>query len=461
MREISFLRGDNTRLADRNRETEVAAIDLQQRHLGLQSSYDWQKIILDTIGSNGHDREIIKKLRGGESVQSIADWLCQQHPISTNLDRVPLPQRSLVEIVKGFEQQYRVESGLDLREDLDTLPVKWTRVSSSRTLIDHLFDLYFTWVHPVHMLFSELDFKESFRNSDETYCSISLVNAVCAMACHLLDGSDLDGNDEVDVSTLSDGFMNQAKKNVVPNYYTRLTSVQTLAVMYLVDLSSGRARSATGYLRASVEFLKAAELDGQSAEAREISLWGIQTLNTYVALQNISVIVPDWLFSGNRSSTGITYQKLYAPELPHMAQFRHVRMDEDDQTWRHYRRIGDHRVLPIRPSHAVMTACHQAGLFRIIHESLNLYCGLRGTATAEEILKIYRRYLDWFEDLPPILKNVNMEAQPLPHILFLQYVHLLAGKADKLMCEQHSIPYCRGTTSDTFASVRAFLGIQF
>ncbi|KAL8923039.1 MAG: hypothetical protein Q9208_004851 [Pyrenodesmia sp. 3 TL-2023] len=404
LREIASLRKDNTRLRTVNEEVTLAAGDLKQKNEGLQLVHDWQRIILETIGKNGHDREIIKKLRAGEPAQAIADWLCEQNPIQHQMHVVPPGERSLLDIVDAFEEQLRRDDGRGRGKGSDTLHWGWTTVSLSQTLLGHLFDLYFTWVHPVHMLFSENDFRDSYTNNDETYCSSALVNAICAMACHLMDPNDTDT--DVDIDKLMTGFMNQARQEVRPQNYMHLTSVQALAVMYLADLSSGKARSATGYLRASVEFLKAAELDGQSAKAREISLWGIQTLNT--------------------SSTGITYQKLYAPELPHMAKFRHVDMHSNHSVWRFYRQIGDQRHLPVRPSHAVLTACHQAGLFRIIHESLNLYCGLRGLVTAEAILTDYRRYLDWEEDLPFILKAVEEEAQPLPHILLLHVQYHVA-----------------------------------
>lgn len=104
-----------------------------------------------------------------------------------------------------------------------------------------------------------------------------------------------------------------------------------------------------------------------------------------------------------------------------MAKFQHVDLHNYHSVWQEYRSIGDQRYLPVRPSHAVLTACHQAGLFRIIHESLNLYCGLRGLVTADAVLVLYRRYMDWEEDLPFILKAIDDEAQPLPHILLLQY----------------------------------------
>ncbi|KAL9607656.1 MAG: hypothetical protein Q9167_007452 [Letrouitia subvulpina] len=228
LKEIKTLRSDNTRLLDQNKQQSNATSDLAERHRGLQISYDWQRIILDAVGSNGHDREIIQRLRAGDSIQSVADWLCQQDPISTSLNKVPPSQRSLVDIVQSFDNHYRQQ--------------------------------------------------QSFR-----------------------------------------------------------------------------------------------------------------------------------------SSTGITYQKLYAPGLPHIDRLSGIQMDRDDVLWRFYRRTGDEKDLPFRPGHALMTASYQAALFRIIHESIDLYCGLRGLVTAEAVLKVYRWYIDWETDLNPILNNVDVSIQPLPH----------------------------------------------
>ena len=96
-------------------------------------------------------------------------------------------------------------------------------------------------------------------------------------------------------------------------------------------------------------------------------------------------------------------------------------MDGDAAVWRFYRQVGDERELPKRPSHAIATACMQADLFRIINESLNLYCGHRGEVSAENVLKVYKRYLDWKEDLPPKIRQIEADDQSLPHILYLQY----------------------------------------
>ncbi|KAL8703629.1 MAG: hypothetical protein Q9201_003199 [Fulgogasparrea decipioides] len=405
LKEIANLRKDNTRLQNLNQRVSDTATDLQQKNQGLQSAHEWQKIVLDEIGRNGHDRQIIQKLRNGESSETIARWLCQQQPLSRSLHIIPPNERGLLDIVDAYEQQYRRQAGLSYGKDKDTLHYRWTQGSSSRTLVGHLFDLYFTWVHPVHMLFSENDFKESFRTNNAIYCSSALVNAICAMACHLVEPKDVD-DDVENVVALGHGFMNQARQEIMPKNYLHLTSIQALAVMYLCELSSGKARSATGYLRAAAEFLKNARVDGQSLEARQITLWGIQTLNT--------------------SSTGITYQKLYAPEFPAIDEFEHIDMHADSEIWRFYRTVGDEHELPVRPGYAILTAFEQAALFRIVHESLNLYCGLRGSITAEAMLTLYRRYLDWDEDLLAILKKMDVEEQPLPHILFLRVQYHVA-----------------------------------
>ncbi|KAL8868811.1 MAG: hypothetical protein Q9198_008058, partial [Flavoplaca austrocitrina] len=167
LQEIANLKRDNTRLKTINKEVVSDASDLREQHQGLQDLHDWQQIILDILGRNGHDRDIIKKLRAGENNESIARWLCQQQPISSQLHIVPPDERGLLDIVGAFEHHYRREDGLGLDKRSDTMRLRWTQVTASQTLLGHLFDLYFTWVHPVHMLFSEIDFKESFRTNND------------------------------------------------------------------------------------------------------------------------------------------------------------------------------------------------------------------------------------------------------------------------------------------------------
>ena len=89
-----------------------------------------------------------------------------------------------------------------------------------------------------------------------------------------------------------------------------------------------------------------------------------------------------------------------------------------------YRQPGDSNVEPghqninDRQSFATLTAREHAKLYRIIHESILVYCGARGKVSTDSLLDVFQRYLAWEEELPPDLRSVKGE--PLPHILFLQ-----------------------------------------
>ena len=294
IREIEGLHKDKSKLEGEKEDISEAHAGLQLRNRDLEESSEWSNIILETISKNGHDREIIARLRAGESYQAIADWLIEQVQIEKLIDVSPQSRRGLLDVVKRYEKEYQDGDGLRRaqRTQSNDSPILWTNVSSSQTLIGHLFDLYFTWIHPVHMLFSELDFKYGFRTGSGQTCSPALVNAICAMACHLLEnegasrseglvqeGQNLPVVHAKEAATLREGFMTEARKALTQENHKEMASVQALAVMYLVEFSSCRARHALGYLRASVENLSSA-VKNQSAEARQITTWGVHSLNT-------------------------------------------------------------------------------------------------------------------------------------------------------------------------------------
>lgn len=116
----------------------------------------------------------------------------------------------------------------------------------------------------------------------------------------------------------------------------------------------------------------------------------------------------------------MTYQRLYTAQEPKDPNFRHVRLGTDNAMWRYYRHPGDGRELPVRPSYAMLTACHQAGLFRIVNDCLIVYCGIRGRVNASKVLEIYCRYQGWNEELPAEIAGIDKEEQPLPHVLYIQ-----------------------------------------
>lgn len=281
MREIEGLRGDNANLQSLNRQLSEEAAGSDNRTQELREEGAWQRIILGTIGKDGYDQKIVAKLRAGESHHVIADWLLSENSDLARLGHEPGTDRKPVDVVKIFEAQFQDPDGL-LGSSTSESEIPWTNVSTNQELTGHLFDLYFTWVHPVHMLFSETEFKKDFKHSQETHCSASLVNAICAMACNLHESEVVRDRRNVlgEVATMREGFTTEAKRKLSLNSYGHMTSIQTFAVMYLVELSSGRARNAAAYLRSAVDNMQSRDGPQQSEEARELTLLGIQTLNT-------------------------------------------------------------------------------------------------------------------------------------------------------------------------------------
>ena len=285
LREIETIKTEQAGLQDQHLELQEINATLVRDKLSLQQREEVQSVILDILTNNGHDKEIIRRLRSGDSQDSVAQWLLSQPELRRHITTLPQSLQDLVDIVRRVEDLYNAyDSTFSLAEP----SYYWTHVTRSTALIHHLFKLYFTWVHPVHMLFSEGDFLTSFHDNDTTYCSSALVNAICAMGCHLLDNplSDASSRDIAtrtayqDAMKLREGFMVEARSHLPPGSYGQMTAIQAFAVMFLVELSSGKARNATGYLRCAADHLRKRDSSDQSDDAVKLSYWGIHTLTT-------------------------------------------------------------------------------------------------------------------------------------------------------------------------------------
>ena len=141
--------------------------------------------------------EIIRRLERGESHQSVAGWLGRP-ATGRNRDASKSTEKHLVQAIARFRRE----------------PVAgeercfWTNVTESSSLVEHLMSLFMAWIHPVHVLVDEAKFMKSFRNREDSHCSASLVNAVCAMSCHLLHhGWDDDDDSKAGINTLRSHFM--------------------------------------------------------------------------------------------------------------------------------------------------------------------------------------------------------------------------------------------------------------
>lgn len=237
-----------------------------------------QSIILDILTNNGHVDDIIRRLRAGEDRESIADWLDRRkelEPYITKSER----RDNIYGVVKRVENLFNVSTSPAAPMVSDR---QWTSVTKSQALINHFFELYFTWVHPVHMLFSEFEFLECYQHDDESYCSTPLVNAICAMACHLLNSpaAGVSASDIGDKWKLREAFVEEARVRIDHTSPLPMTSIQAFAILYLAELSFGKARSGAAYLRCAADHLETRDPRYQTEAAIQISEWGVHTLNT-------------------------------------------------------------------------------------------------------------------------------------------------------------------------------------
>lgn len=259
IREIQRLRKKNESLVEENDS-------LGERNV-------WIELIIESLKNDRQGTEIIRRLKRGETHQAIAEWLGR--PLTANTkDLSPSSERQLSEAIESYHRDF-----IDNHD-----PRYWTDVTRDVNLIEHLLKLYFAWIHPVHMLFDEVHFMTSLRACSDTYCSAGLVNAVCAMACHLFrTGLDDDLAAQIAIDSLREQFMAEARSNIKEADYGKMTVIQTYAIMFLTELGAGSGQTVTSHLRLATESLFAKKHAEQSRESEEVASWGVLTLHTYVS----------------------------------------------------------------------------------------------------------------------------------------------------------------------------------
>ena len=255
---------------------EIRRLQRKNEHLeeekdSLGEKNSWIEQIILSIKDDGQGIEIINRLKRGESHKSIAEWLGRPLVGPETQAVSPTTEHQLSQAIENYHR--------DLVDNRD--PRYWTHVSTSAELIEHLIKLYLTWIHPAHMLFDQEQFMRSFKDCADTYCSSALVNVICAMACHLLhDARDDDEQTKLAIESLRTQFVNESQSLMKHADFDKMTSIQTYAVMFLVELGSGHGLIGSSHLRLAVESLIAKQTSEQSFEAEEVTAWGILTLHT-------------------------------------------------------------------------------------------------------------------------------------------------------------------------------------
>jgi len=340
--------------------------------------------ILQALSTDEKVPEIIERLRNGDTYESIVEWLGR----SPTADFETLSPRGSQH--STFEATDHEMAGVDS-------PFRWTTVTSDTAILDHLFQLYFAWIHPVHTLFSEGHFVESYQRQSETYCSSILVNSICAIACHL---HTMDDADEVDFEHLSTEFSDLVRVNIDASD-TRITTTQSFAVMFLVDCARANGLRASTYLRIATDNLRSVVYH-ENESFQEV--WK----NTVRGIRNLNVEWSQMTFHVSPNITSLPFESDDdgGDEL-------------DAAKWYFYRYVNDQ--CPAWPGLLATTNREKAKLIDIIDDVGKMMYDQHGPKiTAQDVFQQYTRYQAWHSQLPSSIGNIEQNnSQALPHVLSL------------------------------------------
>lgn len=253
--------------------------------------------------------EVVRRLRNRDDPASILDDVHNGN-LTPPPSHLPVMRHSA--IVDGNPPTIEAGFGMIGVEDIDKIPARkpgagfvdsqiehsWTTVTKDTEFVEHLLTLYFTWQHCVFQNFPQHLFRADMINGRTKYCSVSLVNAICAAGC-LLSSREKARQDRGDGQTLVSSFYDMAKGQIDRDDLTCITTISALYLLSYVDgtranlsslwMLSGRsvvmAVDVGIYLRRKerVESGSASEEEEYSKEelARCHSFWGCFHIDTY------------------------------------------------------------------------------------------------------------------------------------------------------------------------------------
>ena len=233
----------------------------------------WIEQIMKSLKDDEYTHEIVNRLKRGEPYQDIAGWLGRPLLGKPGPDGLSAAtQNQVSQAIRDYHD--------NLVENHD--PRYWTNATQDPQLIEHLVQLYLTWINPTHMLFDEEKFLNSFSNCTDLYCAPGMVSVMCAMACHLLHDGGVDDKQTTDgINQLYKRFLNETKAFLTHLELHKMTTIQTYAIMFLAEFGSGHGLVGTSHLRRAVDTLIQKQTAEQAAESEQVSAWGIVTLHTW------------------------------------------------------------------------------------------------------------------------------------------------------------------------------------
>lgn len=243
--------------------------------------------IFETLSTAGCSAELIERLRSAQSQQYLeipaydrsedrSDDIGRSSPDSVR-SFSPAFERRLPDVVARIEQVMSINTDQQTTEVSNVAPTgaQWMSKATRQALTEHLLELFFAWVHPVHTLFSERHFSASFRNGDGVYACPSLVSAACALGSLYLVIPDAETKD---MRLLTERFLDDVREDIVRVKLDSPMFAATYALMFLAELGLGHGRKAAPYLRLAAESLSNINKQGVDIDAVDIISAGVVNL---------------------------------------------------------------------------------------------------------------------------------------------------------------------------------------
>lgn len=244
--------------------------------------------LLHSLRSDTNDDVIAASLRSNVRLPASYAPQTLEADFAQQMTQTPTNSTDMDDEMHALKREPSVQSVYAASTPISESPAVWFRTPQDAELVEHLLNLYFSWVHPIYPLFSRDHFLHDMGRGRSDFCSAMLVNALLAFACHYSDRPQA-RTDPNNPSTSGDHFFAEAKKLLDKADRPSLTTVHALGVMAIRETSLGRDSNGYQYTgrcaRMALELglhlsvigtgLKASDL-----EVRKITFWGIFNLET-------------------------------------------------------------------------------------------------------------------------------------------------------------------------------------
>lgn len=399
----------------------------------LQSHRQVSEHVLNSLAAGDQAEFILQQLRGGETLDDISKSLDLISPYgstrtSSQMNWEPGPASSGTESWsispndgggrnRDETPDFPFDSGASINQndaDWQYLPEgeQWTSLTSDSDMVEHLMSLYFCWEYPIFASLSKRHLLEDFRARRRRYCSRLLINAILALGCRFSDRhsmtADLDSSE-----TAADQLFAEAERLwQAEQNNPSLTTIQATALMSIREASYGRDNRSWFYsgqsIRMAVELglhahTQHADMDDDEYEVRSITFWGAFTLDEAWSL-----------------STG---------RLPYLSRngclpvSKPAVIESDEKSvWIPYTDDGEQSESSLHQrSNGRSVFDSFCSLSEVVHQSLYILYAPGGALTSQDVLGIYKRYMDWYDSIPQVLRTGDNST---PAVLFTHmYYH--------------------------------------